>query len=409
MTAPTAPAATPGPVRATATPLAVGGVRAKTLRLGDPVPFPEDVVLYATDGLYEGPSPGLRRYYRDPGGALRTDDLWAVARPQSDRRENRGVVGVVAGPSPGDLAAAICHGFCYASWDPVSVVRSSDGGVTWEEVTLMDEGSWGTLVGIVGESLVVRPVVADRFGQPMLHPTEATTTLAIAPEVDANDYIFVGYLSGAPVVLSLAEDARTLWDLTVGAPRLEIPSPPNFRIDAGGLRLTLRGGADELTVTWYGDGPESLLAFMSPSDGAVRAVYQWHRDDGVSWVQVTHWLSATVAIGSARFRASDFAPDTSADHVRGLPAIIDFAAGTVSPIEEFLPFVTSKPGGPVPVAAGLGLFARVVESGTCLNVRAQPAADAAIVGFRLQRRRATEDAGGGSRRTDLARGQDAAG
>ncbi len=373
-TATPAPAGSAAP---TATPDAFGGVRPVTLTLGDPVPFPEGVALYAIDGAWEGPSQGLRRYYRDPSGTMRTDDLLLSVFSETGDAETRGLVGVVPGPNSGDLAAGLCHGWCYGGWQPVSVVRSEDGGITWEAVARVDEGSWGTVVGIVNEGVLVRPGLEYGYGIPFVVPASASTEpLRIPPELEEDASFSVGYFGAVSVVLGVGRDGRAFWNLHGSAASfLAVPLPSELEVDRRGVQLLRHGEVDELVVPWSSVGGEGFLGFVGVPFGDIRAVYRWEDDDGIFGVSITRWLTETVAIGWVRVEASAFLPDAPEGFVTGVPAVVDFEAGTVSPIEEFLRFLATKTGGPFPITASIGPFARIVDSDTCLNVRAAPALD----------------------------------
>ena len=108
-------------------------------------------------------------------------------------------------------------------------------------------------------------------------------------------------------------------------------------------------------------------------------MYHWTEDAGLESIWITGWISDSVAIGRADFDQADYVPGT-VSYFHGIPAVIDFEAGTVSPIQEFLPQLPGKAGGPVPRALSVGPFGRIDADGDCLNVRLGPDTSTDVLG-----------------------------
>ncbi|MGE5594959.1 MAG: SH3 domain-containing protein [Hyphomicrobiales bacterium] len=125
-----------------------------------------------------------------------------------------------------------------------------------------------------------------------------------------------------------------------------------------------------------GVGNTGYVGFLPVGNNDFRAIYRWSVSAGITGVTVADWISPTLAIGRVNY------PQDPRDNslFAGLPSLIDFERGTVAPIAEFLPELAAKAGGPVPVAVELGTFLRVSGAGDCLNVRAEPGTDAAVLG-----------------------------
>ncbi|MBI5949857.1 MAG: SH3 domain-containing protein [Chloroflexi bacterium] len=361
---------------ATATPDAsIPGIQPIRLRAGEPVPFPAGVALYAIDGTWEGPSAALRRYYADPSGAMRTDDLivsdFTVTDPST-----RAVTGARSGPGARQLAVALCHGFCYGELQPVTIVRSDDGGVSWTEVGTVKEGGWDTVVAVSGDGVVVRGVKPGDFASTATLPLTAPQQTVSFPAsvVAAGAPIMAATIEGKLVLIALGKDARTLWNLDgSGAVFTSIPLSAGAQVRTWEMRLVPHSTGLELHVPWTDAARAGYLGLLNVRDGKFRAAYSFTEEDGLSDLIVTEWLSETIAIGRAGFEASRYPVTAPEKWFRGVPAIIDFGTGTVSPIADFVRFLGGKAGGPFPIGAAKGPFARVtLGAGECLNLRNLP-------------------------------------
>ena len=116
------------------------------------------------------------------------------------------------------------------------------------------------------------------------------------------------------------------------------------------------------------------------STGEFDGIYRLAAANGLGFTAVTGWLSATVAIGRASFSAAGYLDGSTDTTFRGIPALIDFGTGVVSPIADFVPQLAGKSGGPVPRHIVVGPFARVSTPEDCLNVRATASTTGAVLG-----------------------------
>lgn len=370
----TAPPATASPTEPKPTRTPFGGIARTPLRAGDPVSFPDGVALYASDGRWEGPIGGLRRYTLDSAGELRIDDLLISSGTEE---AYRGLVGVVSGPGGGELAAGLCHGQCYGEWEPVTFVHSGDGGMSWYEVGTLEEPGWGSAVAVHDG----RVLVEDFRGRQMLTLPAGAPQLPVSSPYEATDgaHIIAGHTLNGLLLATLADDGRTVHYLDGSGDVMTRVPLPAVDLEPRNLRLVPRGKTSELHVAWS-VGVGRYLGIFDWQEEEFLGVYEFSVLRGVTNAAVTAWLSDTLAIGRGDFALSLFRSDARTYETTSLPAIIDFANGTVSPIAEFLGFVGGKGGGPVPVAALTEPFARVAGAGDCLNVRAEPRLGSAVLG-----------------------------
>ena len=368
------------PPSVASTPTPAFGARA--LQRAQPTPFPSGVVMYAIDGVWEGPTAALRRYYRDSAGQFRVDDLVLSTFGQG-RPGDRAIVGVQFG-NPGEVGVALCHGICYGSPEPVTIARSADGGVTWHDLFDLEAGGWGSLLAIEGDTTIIRGPTTDDWWSFQKVTPSGRTVLAlpagILPTADT-----VGAFGAGQRVAVYSEDRRTIRDLLSGELLLTIP--PAWDARQYSASFITRAGGESVEVQLLSTSQEyreGYLAFIDTSSDAVTDVYQWREADGLSGVSIVGWITPTLAIGRADFDQADYLPNT-VSFFHGVPALIDLQKGTVSPISEFLPQLTKKAGGPQPLLVDPGSFARVVTGADCLNVRSEPLLSASVLGCMADR------------------------
>lgn len=157
-------------------------------------------------------------------------------------------------------------------------------------------------------------------------------------------------IAGKPVSVARSMKGSQLIRLDDGSVFATIP--PEAREPVGPIRLVEHRGAAEFSVSWEGAGGRVYLGFLEVGGGRFSAVYATAPGDS-SRLEVASWLSDTVALARVHVANSRYSPG-SADTGVYVPVLIDFAAGTIAPIAEFLHFLQTKAGGPVPVAAFAG-------------------------------------------------------
>ncbi len=315
----------------------------------------------------DGGIQNLVRIYRDASGVIRSETILDPI--------DYGAVSLINGfaieRDASTIAVSLClEGTCGAggiiSWEANSVtaiVRSTDGGMTWQEI-----GRGGPalqVIGLVAGGGVLTVNYRERLGgiefrilpgselieppagasnQPYTHPS----TLDGQTFWRTEDGEGVLYSDGS-VLVSPDDEFRPLGtaigELTPGAGRLLIdglPSGSSFR----GYALAVYDVSDRIAAR------QQLYA----SPGYARPGWWSPGDD-----------QAVIAIELPHETRPSSAP---------IPALLDMASGEYRVIVD--PFSSSDPpyswpnGRSFVDAVQIGPFARVVDTGLCLNVRVEP-------------------------------------
>jgi hypothetical protein len=132
---------------------------------------------------------------------------------------------------------------------------------------------------------------------------------------------------------------------------------------------------ERFAVTWWTEEPltQYRLGVFSHSG---RPITAFSLSD---YAQVGGWLSDTLVAGNADVPPELLpTPEPGTYAINFVPVIIDLDTGEAHPLAG--PFQEPPLGGRNFVQAVLrGPFARVVDTGSCLNVRAQPAMSGAVL------------------------------
>jgi hypothetical protein len=366
-----------GPQASLSKPATVDGVRVVPLRFGEEMELPKDIALIIETGCYycDGPPTGLYRLYRDVSGQLRTDALFtleAVGIPlhrgnKEDAWDESYITGLALNDDASEIAAGVCtRGYCGGLGFPTpdaqtTFYRSSDGGVTWTRLGVMDGGGWVVAItedGVVVSSYSVEEESAPRFS---LFPSGEPLDLPPGPSV-----YWPLTLPGGELAWR-TEDGRLLHSDATEVLRLDDSAwVGDIVADASG---------DRLAVTWSTDAPSSQSRIgLFSSDG--RPVTAFSHPDSV---QVGGWLSDTLVAGNAAVPPELLpTPEPGSYVMNFVPVIIDLQDGGARPLAG--PFHELPLSGRNYVRAVLhGPFARVVGTGSCLNVRAEPAMAALVL------------------------------
>jgi hypothetical protein len=346
-------------------PVTIDGVRVVPLNLGEEMDIPDDVALIVRATCEPcGGSPGgdLLRVYRDASGQLRMDELFGdELTGRLPLPAGRGSPrGVVVNSDASEMVADVCtRGDCQwiqeASPDAQSTLyRSTDGGVTWEELGVLDGKRY--VVAITKEGLVVRAWGQETEWKPKYELFTSGESVEPPPE------------AGKELPLTLpdgelawpTEDGRLLRSdgsqiLTVSQGETVRDHVQHIVPDASGERLAV--GSLKLIGVFSHDGrPISLFSLMNGAVGA--------------------WLSDTLVVGKA-YVPGELLPTPEQGFVV-LPTIFDLESGEAHPILH--PFLDQPLRHSYIVrAVQRGPFARVVNTGGCLNVRQDPGATAATL------------------------------
>jgi hypothetical protein len=349
----------------------------RTLSVGAPVAFPEGVALVVEVGCWQcdGDPGGLVRIYRDSGGVLLQTELLGGGRN-----------GHVISPDGSQIAYAsctrgTCDGFNPAPNDVQTTIGwSHDGGITSETFAPLD--------GLYGASAVARGMLlavgqaADGSPLPMLrYPGgEAFTLPAGADSLIATGWDQISFLTRDRTTLLLGPDVAPL---NLGKGRQIDGIAP---ADVGGRQLAIDWSEPAL------DGEGKRYKSIAVLDGQrYRIERTWEVDPAVGGTG--GWLDEGTLIATYRFFEDDLPTHGGGAGARLLPALFDLKIGVVHPIVD--PFLDEPyaRGRNFVLAVIPGTFARVVNTGDCLNLRSEPrtaapvkvcAADAVLLRLRDQ-------------------------
>jgi hypothetical protein len=346
------PTLVPPTPAATATPEVIDGIEVVPLQFGEEAELPDDVALIveATCEPCDGPSSGLFRVYRDASGQVRMEELFR-GDPVSVRPLPAD--STVVDSDASEMVVEVCtRGSCQwideASPDAQSTLyRSTDGGVTWEEFGVLDGKHY--VVAIAKEGLVLSAWGQETEWKQKYELFPSGEPVEPPPAADENPPLTLpdGELAWP------TEDGRLLRDdgsqiLTVSQGETVRDHVRQIVPDASGERFAV-GSLTLIGVFSYDGRPISLFSFMNGEVGG--------------------WLSDTLVAGKA-YVPEELLPTPEQGYVV-LPTIFDLESGEAHPIPH--PFVDQPLRFSYIVRAVMhGPFARVVNTGDCLNVRQEP-------------------------------------
>jgi hypothetical protein len=346
----------------------IGGVPVRTFTVGAPALLPNGYVFYEVQWQWEGPAKAVQRAYRASDGKIRVDVLYETNLTGSPP-DGPAIASVAASLDGASMAIGVCRGFCYGETGPISVISSVDSGITWSELGTVNPsgrvrgaGSGSALVQTLAE-MVVLPA---NGGKPM-------------PISGQDDVLLMGS-DPLPIVLIRGSDGATLTRAD-GAAFGRAPLPAGSTVEA--IQPAASGSAGlsaSLAVDWYvattrDPARVHYSGLMDGPGGPLRTVFRWGAPLRLG-SSIGSWLRADQEIRMVSFAPSLFG-DRFAGHGTGdinLPAIVDWNAGTVSPILEHFAdgILGPKSGSPAVLAVAKGPFVRVTTGSDCLNVREVP-------------------------------------
>ncbi len=344
-TPPESPTSSPAPL---ASPVPVN--------VGPEGPFPDNTALILETGCWQcdGPVTGLVRVYRKPGGDFAMEDLISGIIPAS-RPGSEGapaITGYTIASDLSEMAVGVCiRGTCATdglySWSPDSVLaiyRSVDGGVSWNKA--------GEVVAGVG-----------------LHGIVAPGRYLVARSVEQNVMTYEVFPDGEP--MSVPDGAKWILGVVNGEPLWwsELDS-----------RVFRRDGS---TYVDFGSGTRVVHA----ASGESSVVLLWLRESG----DQTRYFVATMQDGSLTnyelpgvameipYRAGLVLANIFYGTGSSRPALLNTSAHVVNPIGEPFTRPDFPPGRNYVVGFQTGPFARVVNTGSCLNIRDAPSLDSNVL------------------------------
>jgi len=377
-TNPTSPAtATPA---AAESPEVIHGVEVVPLQVGDEVELPDGMALIVETGCFEcdGQTSALVRVYRDTSGDVRMDTLFTAAgmglpprRVTSSKEgtytEQPYIHSFALNSGASEIVVSVCsRGDCAwmdaAGSDAQTVLyRSRDGGVSWTQSGTLDGEHF--IVAIVKDGILLARYDPARQWQTeyQLYPSGDP----IDPPAGAGEGWPLSLPSGE--LIWPTEDGRLLRSdgsdfLAIGEGASVSYTERNVELDPSGERLAVvecMERPDRLSTQCY-------LSVVSLSGELIEAF------SIPAGANVGGWPSSRLALGTVWFSADEIRTPVPDRHGNNLPAVLDLDAARMHPIPyPFLdpPFAWGRTRVQAVLA---GPFARVVNTGACLNVRAQP-------------------------------------
>jgi len=382
-TLPGSPAATIGPTATPSFPQTVGGITVRPLAIGDEVPLPDDVALIIETGCWacDGPTTGFFRVYRDPSGHIRTDTLLTidglglpprlVTTAKGVQEEPPYITGFAMRSDGSEIVVSVCVRESCGSggmeaWSlnsKTAFFRSTDGGVTWQRFGELDVGS--SVVGVVREGVTL----VSSWQAEMAPASFSLFPSGEAVQAPLGVHTWWAFPLPGGDLLWPADDGRLLHSdgsvfAVVPADSLRLSWVPHINHDPTGARFALQWVLDNAGSPSY-QARQYLGIFRS--DGRLDQAFS-----PSELLFIGPWSGPGLLLGNTGISPSQLSTPIPQFFPGILPALIDLDAGLIHPITD--PFLGPDwKGGRSLVRAVLpGPFARVVETGSCLNVRAEP-------------------------------------
>lgn len=361
------PLATPTPIP-TVTPDVIDRVGVTPLQFGEEAEIPKDVALIIETGCYycDGPSTGLYRVYRDASGQVRTDALFTIemTRPEPDQSF---IHSHALNSDASEIVVSVCSaGAC--EWmappipeDQMTLFRSLDGGVTWTEFGVLHGTAW--VVAITKDGVLLVQYDSEQQAPPKYRLFPGNEP--VQPPAEA----------GLIRPLTLA-DGELAW-LTENGRLLRSDGSQVLALQEGASLGSIAPdtGDEHFAVAWWTQQPKNQYRLgVFSHDGRPISAFSLS-----GFARLGGWLSDTLVAGNVTVPQALLPTPEAGRYVMDFqPAIFDLQAGEAHPLAG--PFQQSPFGGRNFVQAVLrGPFARVVNTGSCLNIRAEPGTAAGVL------------------------------
>jgi hypothetical protein len=363
------------------TPEVIAGMPVVPLEVVGKAEFPDDVALIVETGCWQcdGPTTGLERVYRDPSRTLRAETLFSpehLGLPPRVMQTDKGpqeeepiITGFALTADASRIVVSVCtRGMCLEMGGPPStdaqttLFQSTDGGIIWRALDVLD-GGFGA------RAITANRLLLIHFGGPyegngpryQFHPSGETV------EPPAGAVTWRPFPAPFGDLLWGTDDGRVL--RTDGSEFLALDLPPSAEI----IDLAVQPEpAPQTAVVWFeeeGASGSYYLGLVEP-EGRFRKVYRTG-----DLVLLGGWLDALV-YGNAGVQPERLPVPPPQFYLAWLPAALDLQGGAAAPILE--PFL-ERQGRNLVQAIVEGPFARVVGTGSCLNVRAEPSMSSVVL------------------------------
>ncbi len=365
------------------------GAELAPIDVGPGIDLPKDVALIIETGCWQcdGPTTSLTRvHWQATAGQYVFEPLISaetmgiaphVVQTEKGPIELGPVIrGFAAEPDASDIVVGICTaGFCGGLEAPsadavTSLFRSRDGGVTWAD--------YGTLAGAVFISGAIRngEILVGRYSR----ETAATVPPGgTPPPLKSPDYYV--YPGGEATSTPAGADAYWRPVILPGGDVAWLTHDGRL-VDVAGAQIAATGGSfgylprvyaapGGIALEWgYANaGPNYLGVF--DANGHAPLVYQFP-----SFFLPGPWIGNLRLFGNTGVGTGQPTVPLPSFSAGYLPALVDLNERLVHPIVR--PFLDpgASPGRNHVVAVQRGTLLRVVNTGSCLNVRAAPDAAA---------------------------------
>ena len=348
---------------------------------GNEIEFPGAVAVIVSVGCAdcEGSTKGLIRVHRRPDGEILVDSLFAVESldlpPRSvlvgeeSVEEEPYILGAPAISRDGaEVVVGICtRGRCgpdtaaVTTDAQIAAYRSVDGGVSWSKLVDLD-GAY-EIVEVVREGIIVYgPLGSD----------ESTPEFTVYP---GGERVRPPWAGGGPITL---QDRKLIWQQRTdpnllrrgdGSAFVSLGLPNDTTL----LDFVQSPFNDQITVLWTVS--QQTIIGLVDSEGQLTQSINF-RD---RMVAVGGWLTAGQLIVTADFPKDQLETPAVEPYAGALPGVLDLDSGNMQPISSPFAEAEFQQGRSEVVATVRGPFARVVNTGGCLNLRAEPTLDAEIL------------------------------
>ena len=348
---------------------------------GNEIEFPAAVAMIVSVGCAdcEGGTVGLIRVHEDPDGEILVDSLFSIDSldlpPRSvvadgeSLEEEPYILGAPAiSRDGGEIIIGVCtRGRCgpdtasVTSDAQVAAYRSVDGGVSWSKLVDLD-GAY-EIVEVVREGIIVYgPLGSD----------ESTPEFTVYP---GGERVRPPWAGGGPITL---QDRKLIWQQRTDPNLLRRGDGSAFMSlglpnDTTLLDFVQSPFNDQIAVLWTVS--QQTIIGLVDSEGQLTQSINF-RD---RMVAVGGWLTAGQLIVTAGFPKDRLETQVVEPYAGALPGVLDLDSGNMQPISSPFAEAEFQQGRSEVVATVRGPFARVVNTGGCLNLRAEPTLDAEIL------------------------------